>query len=50
MPDDSIIPFDIGVLLGLARLYAVYRDAAFFSPFHQQATDIFRAVIDVNGG
>lgn len=45
MPDRAIETLDIGILLGFSRLDICNGNAAFLCPFHQQPTDIFRAVV-----
>ena len=49
VPNRAIVALDIGVLLGFARLDIFNRYAPFLGPLHQQATYIFRAVVDPNG-
>jgi hypothetical protein len=44
MPDDSVVAFDIGILLRLSRLDILDADAAPLGPGEQLATDIFRTV------
>ena len=48
MAHRSIVGFDIGVLLGLARLDICDGDTVFLSPLHHKATDIFGASISPN--
>ena len=50
VPHCAIIAFDIGILLGLAGLDIFNGDAFFLGPLHEQAADIFRAVINSNIG
>jgi len=46
MSDGAVIAFDIGILLGLARLDVAQGYTPLFRPFHKLATDIFRPVVD----
>ena len=41
----AVEPFDIGVLLRLARLNVIYLDPPIFCPALQQSTDILRTVV-----
>lgn len=46
--NSAVVALDIGVLFGLARLDVFQPNMVFFSPFHQLATDIFWAIVDLN--
>ena len=43
MSDRAVVTLDVGVLLGLAGLDVLDRDATFLSLDQQLATDVFRA-------
>jgi hypothetical protein len=43
MSDGAVVALDVGVLLGLAGLDVLDRDATFLSPDQLLATDLFRA-------
>jgi len=43
-PDSSVVPFDIGILLGLAWLDVDQPDPRLLPPVLKLATDIFRAI------
>lgn len=49
MPDGAIVALNIGVLLWLARLDMVQRNAFACRPLRQCCADIFRPVVDPNG-
>ena len=49
MPDGAVVALDIGVLLWLAGLDVLERDAAFLGPDQQLAADVFRAIVDSYG-
>jgi hypothetical protein len=46
MPDGAAVALDVGVLLRLAGLDG---DAPFLGPYHELATDVFRAVVEPDG-
>ena len=48
MADRAIVTLDVRVLLWLAWLDEFNADTARLSPYLEQPTDIFRAVIDTN--
>lgn len=49
MPNRAVVVFDVGVLLGLAGLDVLDRNAPFLGPYQQFATDVFRAVVGPYG-
>ena len=48
VPNRSVIALNIGILLRFARLDMLDCDVAFFSPFQELATDVFRSIINPN--
>ena len=48
MPNRPIVAFNVSILLRLARLDMLDCDVAFFSPFQELATDVFRSIINPN--
>lgn len=49
VPNGAVVSLDVGVLLRLAGMDVLDRDALFLSPDQQLATDVFRAVVDPYG-
>ena len=47
--DSSVVAFDIGILLRLARLNVADGNAVRFSSLQQRAADILRAIVDPDG-
>ena len=48
MPDRPVIALYVGVLLGFSGLDVGQTDPPVLCPFHEGATDVFRAVVDSN--